>query len=51
MQLHGNDLLQGKIIDVSDSGGEEDAYAVIEVEGLPQPVVVPVRHTRWTSSE
>jgi hypothetical protein len=51
MQLHGNDLLQGKIIDISDTGGKEDAYAVVEVEGLPQPVVVPVRHTRWTSSE
>jgi hypothetical protein len=51
MQLHGNDLLQGKIIDVSDAGGEEDAYAVVEVEGLLQPVVVPMRHTRSTSSE
>jgi len=51
MQLHGNDLLQRKIIEVSDTGGEEDAYAVVEVEGLTQPVVVPMRHTRSTSSE
>jgi hypothetical protein len=51
MQLHGNDLLQGRIVDVSTSVGEENAYAIVEVEGLSQPLVVPVRHTRWTSSE
>ena len=40
--LHGNDLLQGKVIDLSDSGTQELAYAVIEVEGIDQPVIVPV---------
>jgi hypothetical protein len=43
MELHGKDLLQGKVIDVSDSGFEQEAFAVVEVEGLSQPVVVPMK--------
>ncbi len=41
MKLHGNDILQGKIIDWSDSGGVRDAFVVVEVEGLSEPLVVP----------
>jgi len=40
-QLHGDDLLQGRVVDVSDTGATSNAFAVIEVEGLEQPVVVP----------
>jgi hypothetical protein len=42
MALHGRDLLHGRVIDLSDSGMEEEAFAVIEVEGIEQPVIVPV---------
>lgn len=44
--LHGQDLLQGKVVDVSDSGMEPEAFAVVEVEGLGQPVVVPLKRIR-----
>jgi hypothetical protein len=40
--LHGADLLEGKVADLSDNGPLKDAFAVIEVEGLDQPVIVPV---------
>ena len=40
--LHADDILQGKVIDLSDSGNQELAYAVIEIEGLNQPVIVAV---------
>jgi len=40
--LHGNDLLTGKVIDLSDSGMQKNAFAVIEVEGIPELLVVPV---------
>ena len=40
--LHADDILQGKVIDLSDSGNQEFAYAVIEIEGLSQPVIVAV---------
>jgi hypothetical protein len=46
MELHGEDQLEGKVIDVSDTSFQEEAYAVVEVEGLSQPVVVPVKHVR-----
>ena len=41
--LYGNELLNGKVIDISDSGTAEGVFAVIEVEGVQQPVVVPVQ--------
>lgn len=46
MKLHGKDFLHGKIIDVSDSGGLKEAFAVVEVEGLWQPVVVPMKYVK-----
>jgi hypothetical protein len=46
MELHGKDQLHGKVIDVSDAGSQEEAFAVVEVEGLSQPVVVPMKHIR-----
>ncbi len=41
-ELHGRDLLQGRIVDLSDAGFEHGAFAVVEVSGLHRPVVVPV---------
>jgi hypothetical protein len=40
--LHGADLLEGKVADLSDNGSVREGFAVIEVEGLNQPVIVPV---------
>jgi hypothetical protein len=45
-ELHGNDQVQGKVIDVSNAGSPEEAFAVVEVEGLSQPVVVAMRHIK-----
>jgi hypothetical protein len=41
--LHGDDLLQGKVVELSDSGGPTGAFAVIEVDGIAQPVIVSVK--------
>jgi hypothetical protein len=51
MELHGKDQLQGKVVDVSDSGSQEEAFAVVEVEGLPRPVVVPMKHIKGIHCE
>lgn len=40
--LHGQDLLCGRIIDISDRGERQRSYAVVQVEGLVRPVVVPM---------
>ena len=50
MELHGKDQLEGKVIDVSDAGSQEEAFAVIEVQPLSKPVVVPVKHIREKTS-
>ena len=44
--LHEHDLLAGRVLDVSDSGETKDAFVVVKVEGLEQPVVVPVAHLK-----
>ncbi|HET7462163.1 MAG TPA: hypothetical protein VFJ82_12980 [Longimicrobium sp.] len=41
-RLHGDDLVQGEVLDLSTSGLDEDVYAVVRVEMLEQPLVVPV---------
>jgi hypothetical protein len=44
MELHGQDELQGHIMDVSASEIQGESFAVVEVEGLSQPVVVAIKH-------
>jgi hypothetical protein len=51
MDLHGKDMLQGKLVDVSDSGSQDDAFAVVEVEGLSQPVVVAMKNIKEVPRE
>jgi hypothetical protein len=40
--LHVDDLLVGKVVDLSDSGMQRDAFVVVEVEGIAEPMIVPV---------
>lgn len=43
-ELHGNDILQGRVLTVSDYNGTQDeSYAVVVVQGIREPVVVPIR--------
>jgi hypothetical protein len=42
IDLHGKDVLRGKVIDLSDSGLQKDAFVVVEVEGIEEPVIVRV---------
>ena len=41
-ELHGNELLRGRVVEMSDSGEQPNAFVVVEVEGVPHRVVVPV---------
>ena len=41
-ELYGNDLLQGKVIQLSDSGTQPTVFAVVKVEGIDRPVIVPI---------
>jgi hypothetical protein len=46
MELHGKDVLQGKIIDLSDSEARGEPFAVVEVDGLSRPIVVALKHLK-----
>lgn len=41
VRLHGQDPLHGQVTDFTDSGTASEPFAVVEVEELGQPVVVP----------
>ena len=49
--LHGEDFLQGKLIDISQSASQAEAFGVVEVEGLSQPVVVAMKNIREIGCE
>jgi hypothetical protein len=40
--LHSSDLLRGRVIEMSDSGDRENAFVVVEVEGIKHRIVVPI---------
>lgn len=41
-ELHGNDTLNGRVIEMSHTGTEGQDFAVVEVQGLRPRLVVPV---------
>ena len=40
MKLHGDDLLQGTVVEVAQGEGRDAAYAVISVPGLDEKLIV-----------
>jgi hypothetical protein len=42
-ELHGNDILQGRVLTVSDNDRQDECYAVVVVQGIREPIVVPIR--------
>jgi len=44
LDLHGDDLLTGKVVALSDSGMQKDAFVVVDVEGIEELIIVPVEH-------
>jgi hypothetical protein len=39
-ELHGDDVLEGRVVDLSDSGEAGGTFVVIEVRGLMRPCIV-----------
>ena len=48
VDLHGDDLLTGKVVALSDSGMQKDAFVVVEVEGMEELIIVPVERILTT---
>jgi hypothetical protein len=41
-KLHGNDILRGRIIDLSEKGGDSTLFAEIKLNEIEGSVIVPV---------
>ena len=41
-ELHGGDLLEGKVVEVSDGGKDGKSFLVVEVTSLRQPCILAV---------
>jgi hypothetical protein len=39
-ELHGGEVLEGKVVEVSDGGKDGSTFVVIEVDGLQQPCIL-----------
>ena len=50
LDLHGNDPLEGTIVALTDSDSERDAYAIIKVDGIARPLMVPMDHVVLAAS-
>jgi hypothetical protein len=42
-ELHGNDILQGRVVAISDNQLHDGCFAVIEVQGAREPLIVPLK--------
>jgi hypothetical protein len=42
LDLHGDDLLTGKVVELSNSGMQKDVFVVVEVEGIEELLIVLV---------
>lgn len=41
-QLHGNDVLEGQVVDLSESGAVDSSFVEVQVEGLAEHLIIPL---------
>ena len=44
--LYAKFLVQGRVVELMEGGPDGEIFAIVEVEGLAQPVIVPARSVR-----
>ena len=40
-ELYGRDIVQGKVVDITESGAKEQAFIIVKVEGMNAPLILP----------
>lgn len=48
-KLHGEDVLQGRVVDISDGGVRPERFAVIDVPELDHVIIVPLERVEDVS--
>ena len=41
-QLHGSDVLRGRVVDLSETGDVDGSFIEVEVEGLSARLIIPL---------
>jgi hypothetical protein len=44
--LYADEVVAGRVVDVSNGGSDQDRFVVVSLDRLEQPVVVPVAKIR-----
>lgn len=42
-ELYGGDIVQGKVVDITESGAQEQAFIVVKVEGMKDLLILPAK--------
>ncbi len=42
--LYGEQILQGRVLDLSDNGSPDEVFVVVEVDGAANPVIIPAKN-------
>jgi hypothetical protein len=40
-ELYGGDIVQGKVVDITESGAKEQAFIIVKVEGMNALLILP----------
>ena len=40
-ELYGGDIVQGKVVDITESGAPEQAFIIVKVEGMKPLLIIP----------
>ena len=40
-ELYGGDIVQGKVVDITESGAQEQAFIIVKVEGMNALLILP----------
>jgi hypothetical protein len=40
-ELYGGDIVQGKVVDLTENGAQERAFIVVKVEGMKDVLILP----------
>ena len=42
--LYDDQILQGRVMDLSDNGSPDEVFVVVEVDGTANPVIIPAKN-------
>jgi hypothetical protein len=50
-ELYGGDIVQGKVVDITKSGAQEQAFIIVKVEGMNALLILPAEKVIGIASQ